>query len=128
MITVVVADDQPLVRAGICMLLSAEPDISVVGEASNGREALDLVDRSDPDVVLMDLRMPVMTGTDATRELVERQSRSGPNHLTKVLVLTTFKDDVDVYGALRAGASGFLLKYAAPDELTGAVRTVAGGR
>ncbi|MGN2638570.1 response regulator [Nocardia takedensis] len=125
-ITVIVADDQPLVRAGIAMLLTAEADIDVVGEASDGREVIELVAVHRPDVVLMDIQMPGMDGIAATRELTADNS-SGRDHLTKVLVLTTFSDDDAVYGALRGGASGFLLKHAAPGDLAVAVRRVAAG-
>jgi DNA-binding NarL/FixJ family response regulator len=125
-ISVLVADDQPLVRAGIVMLLSAQPDIQVLGEASNGREAVRLTHQLRPDVVLMDLRMPELDGTEATRQIVE-ESEHDHDGLAKVLVLTTFNEDETVYGALRAGASGFLLKYAAPDDLPTAVRLVASG-
>lgn len=126
-ITVIIADDQPLVRAGISMLLAAETDIHVVGEASDGREALKLVRARQPEVVVMDVRMPGMDGVAATRALTADDISSGPDQLTKVLVLTTFDDDEVVYGALRAGASGFLLKHAAPTDLIAAVRKVAAG-
>jgi DNA-binding NarL/FixJ family response regulator len=126
-ITVVIADDQPLVRAGISMLLAAEPDIQVVGEASDGREAMTLARSRHPEVVVMDVRMPGMDGVAATRELTTDDCGSGSDQLTKVLVLTTFDDDESVYGALRAGASGFLLKHAAPTDLIAAVRKVAAG-
>ncbi|MQY26013.1 response regulator [Nocardia aurantia] len=125
-ITVVVADDQPLVRAGIVLLLGVETDIEVVGEASDGREVLELVAVHRPDVVLMDLRMPEMDGIEATAALTADSARD-PDRLTKVLVLTTFRDDDAVYGALRSGASGFLLKHAAPGDLAAAVRRVAAG-
>lgn len=124
-ITVLVADDQPLVRAGLAMLLSAQPDLEVVGEASDGRETIQLAQRLRPDVVLMDLRMPVLDGAEATRVLVREQADS--DRLVKVLVLTTFNDDDAVYGALTAGASGFLLKHAAPADLVAAIRRVAAG-
>lgn len=126
-ITVIIADDQPLVRAGISMLLAAESDIYVVGEASDGREALKLASALQPEVVVMDVRMPGMDGVAATRALTADDISSGPDQLTKVLVLTTFDDDESVYGALRAGASGFLLKHAAPTDLIAAVRKVAAG-
>lgn len=121
----IVADDQPLVRAGITMLLRAEPDFEVLAEASDGQEAVELAQAHHPDVVLMDARMPNLDGITATR-LITAQN-TDPDHLTKVLVLTTFNDDEVVYGALRAGASGFLLKHAAPKDLVTAVRTVAAG-
>lgn len=124
-IRIIVADDQPLVRAGIAMLLRAEPDFEVVAEASDGQQAVDLAHAHHPDLVLMDARMPHLDGITATRLIAAHNT--DPDHLTKVLVLTTFNDDEVVYGALRAGASGFLLKHAAPKDLTAAVRTVVGG-
>ncbi len=127
-ITVLVVDDQPLVRAGLAMLLSAEPDIDVVGEAGDGAQAVEQARLLGPDVVLMDLRMPGVDGIEATRLLAgDPVHDADPDRLTKVLVLTTFNDDDAVYGALRAGASGFLLKHAAPADLTAAVRSVAAG-
>jgi DNA-binding NarL/FixJ family response regulator len=121
MIRVAVADDQALVRSGFVVLLRSEPDIEVVGEAANGLEAVDLVERERPDVVLMDIRMPEMDGLEATRRI----ARSGAG--TRVLILTTFDHDEYVYGALRAGASGFMLKDTLPDDLLAAVRVVAEG-
>jgi DNA-binding NarL/FixJ family response regulator len=121
MITVVIADDQPLVRSGLKMILSAEPDIAVVGEADNGRSVLDVVARTRPDVVVMDVRMPQMDGIAATRQLT--QNDGSP----KVLVLTTFDVDDVVYEALCAGASGFLLKDAPEERLISAIRIVAEG-
>lgn len=126
-ITTIVADDQPLIRAGIAMLLAAEPDISVVGEAGDGAEAVGLSDLLHPAVVVMDLRMPGMDGITATRLLSADNGNPDADHLTKVLILTTFSDDEAVYGALRAGASGFVLKHAAPQDLPAAVRKVAMG-
>jgi DNA-binding NarL/FixJ family response regulator len=120
-IRVAVADDQALVRCGFVVLLRSADDLDVVGEASNGREIVDLVQRERPDVVLMDIRMPEMDGLEATREIVNSGAHS------RVLVLTTFDHDEYVYGALRAGASGFLLKDTLPDELLAAVRVIAGG-
>jgi DNA-binding NarL/FixJ family response regulator len=120
-IRVAVADDQALVRSGFVVLLRSDPGIEVVGEAANGREAVDLVHLEQPDVVLMDIRMPEMDGLEATREIVARDAG------TRVLILTTFDLDEYVYGALRAGASGFLLKDTLPDDLLAAVRVVAEG-
>jgi DNA-binding NarL/FixJ family response regulator len=120
-ITAVVADDQALVRAGLRMMLEAQPDIEVVGEAANGREAVLLTVRSRPDVVLMDVRMPQLDGIQATAELV----RTGA--AARVLILTTFHLDEYVYAALKAGASGFLLKDVDPPDLVAAVRCVARG-
>jgi DNA-binding NarL/FixJ family response regulator len=117
MISVLVVDDQQLVRTGFTMILGAEPDLQVVGEAADGAEAVDLARKLDPDVVLMDIRMPVMDGIEATRLLPDR----------KVLILTTFDLDEYVFDALRAGASGFLLKDTPPEELAAAVRIVAAG-
>jgi DNA-binding NarL/FixJ family response regulator len=125
-ISVLVADDQPLVRAGIVMILDAQPDIEILGEASNGREAVDAARSTHPDVVLMDVRMPVSDGVAATRALCGDGSDAG-GWLPKVLMLTTFDDDQAVYGALLAGASGYLLKHAAPQDLVTAVRCVAAG-
>jgi DNA-binding NarL/FixJ family response regulator len=123
MIRVVVADDQALVRSGFTMLLSGETDLEVVGEAGNGAEAVALVASERPDVVLMDVRMPVMDGLEATRRISSDPSLSD----TKVVVLTTFDLDEYVHDALRAGASGFLLKDTLPTELLQAVRVVAAG-
>jgi DNA-binding NarL/FixJ family response regulator len=120
-IRVAVVDDQALVRSGFTVLLRSAPDIEVVGEAADGREAIELVERERPDVVLMDIRMPEMNGLEATRQILADGSS------TRVLILTTFDLDEYVYEALRAGASGFLLKDTLPDELLSAVRVVAGG-
>jgi DNA-binding NarL/FixJ family response regulator len=120
MIRVAVVDDQALVRAGFRMILEAEDDMTVVGEAGDGRDAVDLVARAAPDVVLMDIRMPVMDGVEATAHIT---SDGGP----RVLMLTTFDLDDYVYAALRAGASGFLLKDTPPELLVDAVRVVAAG-
>jgi DNA-binding NarL/FixJ family response regulator len=121
MIRVAVVDDQALVRSGFTVLLRSADDIEVVGEASDGAEAIALVEREQPDVVLMDVRMPEMDGIEATRRIL---GRSGE---TRVLILTTFDLDEYVYEGLRAGASGFLLKDTLPDELLAAVRVVAAG-
>jgi DNA-binding NarL/FixJ family response regulator len=120
-IRVVVADDQALVRGGFRLILEAQPDIEVVGEASDGREALERAHELRPDVVLMDIRMPGLDGLEATRQLL---ARADP---PRVLMLTTFDLDEYVYDALRAGASGFLLKDVRPEQLAEAVRTVAIG-
>ena len=116
---VVVVDDEPLVRAGLRALLEEAPDITVVGEAADGAQAVELVVRSHPDVVLMDVRMPNVNGLEATRRLRASHSRA------RVLVVTTADDDAYVVEALRAGASGFLLKDTAPARLADAVRTLA---
>ncbi len=122
MIKVVVVDDQAMVRAGFRMILGAEPDIEVVSEAGDGQEAVAVVRRMRPDVVLMDIRMPRKDGIAATRDITNALGER-----TKVLVLTTFDLDEYVYDALRAGASGFLLKDAPPEELISAIRVVADG-
>jgi DNA-binding NarL/FixJ family response regulator len=117
-----VADDQELVRTGFAMILDSEPDIEVVGQAANGREAVELCQRCRPDVVLMDIRMPAMDGIEATR-IVTRATDA----TTRVLILTTFDLDEYVYDAIRAGASGFLLKDTPADDLVRAVHIVATG-
>jgi DNA-binding NarL/FixJ family response regulator len=121
-IRVVVVDDQPLVRAGFRMVLASQPDIDVVGEAEDGAQALRLLQDTEADVVVMDIRMPIMDGVEATRRLCG-PSAGGP----RVLVLTTFDTDADAFAALQAGASGFLLKNVPPEELLAAIRVVAGG-
>ena len=121
MIRILLADDQDLVREGLRMLLDAEDDLEVVGEAGDGKEALAEIRRLDPDVVLMDVRMPELDGIEATSRIAATGSSA------RVLVLTTFDLDEYVYRALRAGASGFLLKDASREQLVGAVRTVARG-
>jgi DNA-binding NarL/FixJ family response regulator len=120
-IRVLVADDQSMVRAGFRMLLSHEQDVDVVAEASNGLEAVDKAARFLPDVVLMDIRMPELDGLQATRQILAADPSA------RVLVLTTFDLDEYVYEALRAGASGFVLKDDPPEQLLGAIRTVAAG-
>jgi DNA-binding NarL/FixJ family response regulator len=126
-IRVLIADDQPMVRAGLAMLLDAEPGIEVVGEAGDGAAAVVDAKRLRPDVVLLDVRMPVMDGVEATKMLVGESFPADPDRLVRVLILTTYNVDETVYAALRAGASGFLLKDAAPRDLISAVRAVAGG-
>jgi DNA-binding NarL/FixJ family response regulator len=121
MIRVLLADDQALVRAGFRMILKAEPGIEVVGEAGDGAEAVAQARALAPDVVLMDIRMPVLDGIEATRQLVVDETSP------RVLVLTTFDLDEYVYGALRAGASGFLLKDAPEEQLVSAINVVAAG-
>ena len=118
---VLVADDQSMVRAGFRMLLSGEPDIEVVAEASNGLEAVDKASRFHPTVVLMDIRMPELDGLEATRRILAADDKA------RILILTTFDLDEYVYEALRAGASGFVLKDDPPEQLLAAIRTVAAG-
>ena len=120
-VRVLLADDQALVRGGFRMILDSRPDIEVVGEAADGVEALRMTAELEPDVVLMDIRMPGMDGLEATRRIVSSASRS------RIVVLTTYDADDSVFAALRAGASGFLLKDARPGDLVEAVRVVAGG-
>ena len=120
-IGVVVADDQATVRAGFRLLIESEPDLVVLGEAANGAEAVAVASRTAPDVVLMDIRMPVLDGIEATRRI----TAAGPP--PRVLILTTFDLDEYVFGALRAGASGFMLKERPPEELLAAIRVVAAG-
>jgi DNA-binding NarL/FixJ family response regulator len=121
-IRVLIVDDQSLIRVGIQTLLSRKPDIEVVGHARDGEEALRQVDALDPDVVLMDIRMPGMDGVEATRQLAARQARAG------IIILTTFHDDANVFSALAAGARGYLLKDSDHKELAEAIRVVAAGR
>jgi DNA-binding NarL/FixJ family response regulator len=121
MTSILIADDQALVRVGLRKILEVEPDADVVGEASDGEDAVREVRRLRPDVVLMDIRMPVLDGIEATRRIVADQPGA------KVIVLTTFGLDGYVFDALRAGASGFMLKDAPPEEIAAAVRIVAGG-
>jgi len=120
-IRVLVADDQSMVRAGFRMLLTGEQDIEVVAEASNGREAVAMAERFNPAVVLMDIRMPEIDGLEATRRIL------AANQAARILILTTFGLDEYVYEALRAGASGFVLKDDPAEQLISAVRTVAAG-
>jgi DNA-binding NarL/FixJ family response regulator len=120
---VLVVDDQVLIRAGLAALIRAAPDLDVVGEASNGDEAVAMAADTRPDVVLMDIRMPEMSGIAATRRILEQRRTNPP----RVLVLTTFDLDEYVYEALRAGASGFLLKDTPPERLLSAIQIVANG-
>jgi DNA-binding NarL/FixJ family response regulator len=120
-VRVILADDQPLVRAGLRMLIEQTPDIDVAGEAGTGAEAVRLVRDADPDVVVMDIRMPGMDGIEATQMITSGDTS------TRVLMLTTFDDDDYVYGALRAGASGFLVKDMALEDILTAIRVVAAG-
>jgi DNA-binding NarL/FixJ family response regulator len=119
--TVLIADDDDLMRAGLSELLTADPDIEIIGQASTGKEAVERARRLAPDVVLMDVRMPDLDGIGATRGLL----RAVPD--ARVLILTTFEQDDYIFGALRAGASGFLLKRTRPEELITAVHTIAAG-
>src|SRR6185369_15341562 len=118
-IRVVIVDDQQLVRAGFRMVLSSQPDIEVVGEAGDGAAALRLLAQTPADVVVMDIRMPVLDGVAATREICAKHGG------VRVLVLTTFDTDEDAFAALQAGASGFLLKNVPPEDLLAAIRVVA---
>jgi DNA-binding NarL/FixJ family response regulator len=120
-IRILLVDDQTLLRRGLAGLLNRNADMQVVGEAENGEQALRLVEELDPDVILMDVRMPVMDGVAATRELVKRGARAG------VIILTTFDDDQYIYEGIAAGARGYLLKDAEYDELSQAIRVVARG-
>jgi len=120
-IRALVVDDQALVRAGFRMILEAEPDIHVVGEAADGREAIELAERAQPDVILMDIRMPELDGVEATARI------TAADDPPRVLILTTFDLDEYVFAALRAGASGFLLKDTPAEDLVAAVRVVASG-
>lgn len=125
-VRVVLADDEALIRAGLALLLDAEPDLEVVGEAANGQECLSLSATVRPDVVVMDVRMPVMDGVEATRRLTSQEfALEGP--APAVLILTTFNEDRNVTDALRAGASGFLLKNSAPQILASAIRALSRG-
>jgi DNA-binding NarL/FixJ family response regulator len=121
-IGVLIADDQPLVRAGLRMILEVEPDIAIVGEAADGKEAVLVAGETEPDVILMDVRMPNLDGLEATRRIV-RSRQNG----SRVLILTTFDRDAYVYEALLAGASGFVLKDIAPEQLVDAIRVIASG-
>ncbi len=120
-VRVVIADDDHLMRAGLRAVLSADPEIEVIGEAEDGRAAVDRVRAARPDLVLMDVRMPDLDGIAATRLVLEHAPQS------RVLILTTFEQDDYIFGALKAGASGFLLKRTAPEQLLAAIHTVAAG-
>ncbi len=122
-VRILIADDQELVRAGLRMVLEPKEDFEIVGEAADGAEAVELAQQLQPDVVLMDVRMPRVDGIEATRRLLQ----SDAAERVRVLILTTFHLDEYVYAALRAGASGFILKDAPPDELRHAIRVVAAG-
>jgi DNA-binding NarL/FixJ family response regulator len=122
-ITVAVADDQALVRVGFCGIIAATPGLTVVGEAANGAEAVQVARSAQPDVLLMDVRMPVLNGIEATRQITSSAESRG----VRVIILTTFDLDDYVFGALRAGASGFLLKDTIPEDLITAIRVVAAG-
>jgi DNA-binding NarL/FixJ family response regulator len=120
-VSILLADDQELLRMGFRLVLEAQPDLEVAGEAGDGERAVELVSELEPDIVLMDVRMPIMDGVEATRRIVDRGGRS------RVIILTTFDLDEYAYSALRAGASGFLLKDAPPADLLSAIRAVARG-
>jgi DNA-binding NarL/FixJ family response regulator len=121
-IGVLIADDQPMVRAGLRMILELEPDIEIVGEAADGNEAIAVAADTKPDVILMDVRMPNLDGLEATRRIVQDR-----DHLPHVLILTTFDLDAYVFEALQAGASGFVLKDIQPEHLVDAIRVIANG-
>jgi DNA-binding NarL/FixJ family response regulator len=123
MINVLVVDDQNLIRAGLAAMIKAMPGLAITGEASNGDEAVAVAAGTNPDVILMDIRMPGLNGIGATQQILNNATGDPP----KILILTTFDLDEYVYAALRAGASGFLLKDTCPERLLGAIRTVAGG-
>jgi DNA-binding NarL/FixJ family response regulator len=125
-VRIVIADDQALVRAGLATLLDSQPGLAVVGQASTGEEAVQLTRKVAPDVVLMDIRMPVLNGLAATRRILSAPAAPGARPV-RVVVLTTYDLDEYVYEALRAGASGFLLKHAPPEELLLGVRAAADG-
>jgi DNA-binding NarL/FixJ family response regulator len=121
-VRVLIADDQQLIRAGLQLILQTQPDIEVVGEAANGKDAVEAAATLRPDVILMDIRMPGMEGIEATRRILDQES----DH-PRILILTTFDLDEYVYRALKAGASGFLLKDTPPDQLVAAIRSVGDG-
>jgi len=130
MIRVLIVDDQAMIRAGFRMIIEAEPDITVVGEAGDGVDALEMAERSTPDVVLMDVRMPRMDGIEAARRMLSDRADAAADttpKLPRVLMLTTFDLDDYVYAALRAGVSGFMLKDAPAEQLVDAIRVIAAG-
>ncbi|MDC0773907.1 response regulator [Streptomyces sp. HD] len=126
-IRVIVAENERVVRFGVTVLLNAEPDIDVVAEADDGAQAIDQARHLQPDVVLMDIRMPGTDGIEATRQVTADTFTQDADRTVKVLALTTFNDDEALYAVLRAGASGFLLKHTAPSDLVSAVRAIAAG-
>ncbi|MET4589774.1 response regulator transcription factor [Arthrobacter sp. 754] len=126
-VRVVLVDDEALIRAGLALLLESEPDMVVVGEAGDGRAGVEVVAGLQPDVVVMDIRMPVMDGVAATRILTSEDFNAGRREAIPVLILTTFNEDEAVHAALRAGASGFILKNSAPRILASAIRALAEG-
>lgn len=126
-IRVVLVDDQELFRSGLAIIVDAQPDMEVVGEAGNGRDAVDLVARTEPDVVLMDVRMPEMDGVEATRQIFAPQAAARRTRPVRVVVLTTFNLDDRAAAAIRYGASGFLVKDITPEHLRAAIRTVHAG-
>jgi DNA-binding NarL/FixJ family response regulator len=121
-VRIVIADDEAMMRAGLTLLISGEPDLEVVGEASDGLQAVDVVTQTQPDVVLMDVRMPHLDGIEAAARIADR----APN--VHVVILTTFDEDAAVEGALRGGVAGFLLKTSPPEDLVAAIRAAAAGR
>lgn len=126
-IRVLIADDDTLVRAGLRMMIETQDDLQVVGEASDGDHAVDLALDLEPDVVLMDIRMPGTDGLEATRRIAQAPTRGGVAEPPRIVILTTFELDEYVYEAVRAGASGFLLKRTPPEDLLAGIRTIAAG-
>ncbi|PJM79801.1 response regulator [Bifidobacterium scaligerum] len=126
-IRVIIADDQELVRAGFAMVIGSQPDMNVIGQASDGTQAVALAGSLHPDVVLMDVRMPGMNGIEATRRITASASEEVLSHTTRVIILTTFDLDEYVMAAINAGASGFLLKDTEPETLLNSIRTVFNG-
>lgn len=126
-ITVLIADDQSLIRAGFAMVINSQPDMTVVGEAADGKVAVQMVSQLKPDVVLMDVRMPIEDGISATERITAMDVGTDPDHPTRVIILTTFDLDEYVMAAIRAGASGFLLKDTSPETMLTSIRTVFQG-